>query len=212
MEKASATFSVRYVALSYDLAEEAILDVPSPRFWDIVYGFPVYRATPVEWTLLNGWWEHAKWMESEAEACYRDTMLRTHFHSLLLALDSQIAKMKPLPLQGDVNRQWKLVTDFFRLLARHCRETRDVQFYADKLCITSSYLYKLCQKVLRSSPKELIDREAVSEIKSYLTNTDLSVKKIAVEMHFEDDSYLCRYFRRQTGMSPIAYRNYVEAL
>ena len=212
MEEISATFSARYVSLSYDLAEEAILDVPSPHFWDIVYGFPVYQATPAEWTLLNGWWEHMQWMENTPEANYRDAMLKTHFHSFLLALDSKIARMTLLPLHGDVNRQWKLVTDFFKLLTKHCKETRDVQFYADRLCITTSYLYKLCQKVLQSSPKELIDKETVSEIKTYLTNTDLTVKKIAEEMHFEDDSYLCRYFRRQTGMSPIDYRNYVEHL
>ena len=64
MEEISATFSARYVSLSYDLAEEAILDVPSPHFWDIVYAFPVYQATPAEWTLLNGWWEHMQWMKT----------------------------------------------------------------------------------------------------------------------------------------------------
>lgn len=212
VERISSTFSVRFVSLSYDLAEEAILDVPSPHFWDMVYGFPVYQATAAEWALLNGWWEHMEWMENETEANYRDAMLKTHFHSLLLAVDSKIARMTLLPLQGDVNRQWKLVTDFFKMLTRHCKETRDVRFYADRLCITPSYLYKLCQKVLRSSPKVLIDKETVSLIKAYLTNTDLTVKKIAEEMHFEDDSYLCRYFRRQTGMSPSAYRNYVETL
>ena len=212
MERISETFSARYVSLSYDLAEEAILDIPSPHFWNILYEHPVYQTTPDEATLLNGWWEQMRWIETHTETNYRDALLRTHFHSFLLAMDSRIASLTLPPLQGDINRQWKLVTDFFRLLVVHCKESRDVQFYADKLCITISYLYKLCQKVLRSSPKELIDKEVVSEIKTYLANTDLSIKKIAEEMHFEDDSYLCRYFRRQTGLSPTDYRNNVKRL
>lgn len=56
------------------------------------------------------------------------------------------------------------------------------------------------------SPKELIDRQTVTEIKTYLVNTDMSVKHIASELNFEDVSYMCRYFRRQTGMSPMDYR------
>ena len=210
LEKTSADFRTRYVSLSYDLAAEGILDVPSPHFWDIVYNYPVYRATPEEWNLLNSWWEQMRWTDRETEGGYRDALQRTHFHTLLLAMDSRVAGLTLPPLQGDVNRQWRLVTDFFKLLTKHCCESRDVQFYADKLCITPSYLNKLCRKVLGASPKKLIDQETISEITSYLTNTDLSVKRIAEEMHFEDDSYLCRYFRRKTGMSPIDYRNNIS--
>lgn len=45
-----------------------------------------------------------------------------------------------------------------------------------------------------------------TEIKTYLVNTDLSIKSIATELNFEDASYMCRYFRRITKMSPIDYR------
>lgn len=212
MEKISESFSVRYVSLSYELTEEGIMDVPSPHFWETIYNFPVYHASQDEWSLLNSWWEQMSWAETETEANYRNAILKTHFHSLLLAMDSRVANMTLPPLNGDVNRQWRLVTDFFKLLIRHCHEKRAVAYYADRLCITTSYLNKLCRKVLHSSPKEMIDKETVSEIKSYLTNTDLSVKRIAEEMNFEDDSYLCRYFRRLTGMSPIDYRNCAEPL
>lgn len=61
-----------------------------------------------------------------------------------------------------------------------------------------------------SSPKQLIDKQTVSEIKSCLINTDMPIKAIATRLHFEDASYLCRYFRRQTGLSPEAYRNSVR--
>ena len=56
------------------------------------------------------------------------------------------------------------------------------------------------------SPKELIDRQTISEIKSYLVNTDMPVKAIASNLNFEDVSYMCRYFRRLTGTSPVEYR------
>lgn len=208
MERISASFSARFVSLSYAHMEEAVLDVPSPHFWDTLYKYPVYRTTSQEWRLLNGWWEQMYWIDHETETTYRDALLKIELHAFVLAMESKMSEKKLPPLPGDVNRQWRLVTDFFRLLDKHCVETRDVRFYADKLCITTSYLNKLCRKVLHASPKEMIDRLVVSEIKACLINTDWSVKRIAEELHFEDASYLCRYFRRLTGMSPIDYRNY----
>ena len=55
-------------------------------------------------------------------------------------------------------------------------------------------------------PKELIDKQTVTEIKSFLINTDMTVKSIASELHFDDVSYMCRYFRRLTWVSPTDYR------
>lgn len=212
MEKISASFSARFVSLSYAQATEAVSDIPSLHFWDILYEYPVYQTTIQEWKLLSGWWEQMYWIAKETEMTYRDSLLKIEFHALLLAMAGKMSERTLPPLLGDVNRQWRIVTDFFKLLNKHCVETRDVRFYADRLCITTSYLNKLCRKVLQVSPKEIIDKLVVSEIKACLTNTDWSVSRIAEELHFEDASYLCRYFRRLTGMSPINYRNYAVVL
>lgn len=44
-------------------------------------------------------------------------------------------------------------------------------------------------------------------IKNYLTYTDLSVKNIAAKLNFDDPSYMCRFFRKMTGVSPMEYKN-----
>ena len=129
---------------------------------------------------------------------YQEEILKNNIRNLLVATDIEIMD----------HAAWMLVNRFFRLLSSYCRETREVQFYADKLSITSTYLYKLCRKNFQLSPKELIDRQTVTEINTYLVNTDMSVKHIASELNFEDVSYMCRYFRRQTGMSPMDYRTF----
>lgn len=62
-----------------------------------------------------------------------------------------------------------------------CHEA--VAFYASSLSITTTYLYKLCRKHLQMSPKEVLDRQTVTEIKTCLVNTDVPIKVIAGEMH-----------------------------
>lgn len=44
------------------------------------------------------------------------------------------------------------------------------------------------------------------EIKHLLTSTDMTIKEIANMFHFDSTSYLGRYFRRHTGMTPSEFR------
>lgn len=207
INQSSADFSTRFVSLAYELTDDVTYCIPSTNFWDALYEYPVFRPSVREWELLSGWWSQMEWINREGYAPYRDELLKSSFYTLLLAIDGKISKQTNIALHSHTHRGWKIMTEFYKLLYLHCRETRDVQFYADKLCITTTYLYKLCRKILQSSPKEEIDKQTISEIKTYLANTDLSIKSIAGEMNFEDTSYMCRYFRRQTGMSPMDYRS-----
>lgn len=71
----------------------------------------------------------------------------------------------------------------FNLVALHCHEARDVKYYADKLAITTVYLYKICRGNLELSPKDVINKQVIMEMKSCLANTDMSVKDIASALH-----------------------------
>ena len=106
-----------------------------------------------------------------------------------------------------ISRSRTLIIRFLKLITQHFRTTRKVSFYAEQLCITTTYLYKLTHRRWNLSPKELIDQQTICEIKTLLSSTDMSVKEIAAMLHFEDTPYMCRYFRRRTGLSPTEYRN-----
>ena len=202
----SAAFSVRYVSFAYHLIEEAIYKPLSINFWNTIYSNPVFRPNERDFKLLVEWWYQMEWVNNIKDYDYQEEILKNNIRNLLVATDIEIMDHAGDSLRNSRGHAWMLVNRFFRLLSSYCRETRVVQFYADKLSITSTYLYKLCRKNFQLSPKELIDRQTVTEIKTYLVNTDMSVKHIASELNFEDVSYMCRYFRRQTGMSPMDYR------
>ncbi|MDR1089668.1 MAG: helix-turn-helix domain-containing protein [Prevotella sp.] len=100
---------------------------------------------------------------------------------------------------------------FLSLLDRHITEERSVTFYAKKLCITPRYLRKVIERTAAGeSPKELIDKRLVLEIKVMLQNPDLSIQEIADNLNFPDQSYLSRYFKLHTGTSPSMYRHQLK--
>ena len=206
VDSISAGFRVRYISVAYPLVEEAIYKPLSLRFWDMLYGNPVLHPDTEQSGLLSGWWSQMEWIDRLKDGSYKEEMLKNNIRNLLMAVDTVAYDDNEGILRSKRNHSWVLIMGFFKLLATHCHEERDVGFYADKLSVTTTYLYKLCRKYMLLSPKELIDRQTISKIKSYLVNTDMPVKAIASSLNFEDVSYMCRYFRRLTGTSPVEYR------
>ncbi|MCS6742246.1 helix-turn-helix transcriptional regulator, partial [Acinetobacter baumannii] len=74
------------------------------------------------------------------------------------------------------------------------------------LSITPFYLSQLTKQYFNDVPKTLINRQVILKIKALLTHTTLSVNEIAIKLHFDDPSYLCRYFKRETDCSLSGYR------
>ena len=52
----------------------------------------------------------------------------------------------------------------------------------------------------------------VVEAKRRLLHTELSVKQIGEELGFEDDAYFNRFFKRQVGVPPLAYRRQIREI
>lgn len=206
LDKISDSFSIRYISLAYPLLEEAIYKPLSVCFWDMIYGNPVLHPTGKFLNLLSGWWLQMKWIGNIKDNPCQEEMMKNNIRNLLMAIDTAAYNSETDKFHNKSDHSWRLVIRFFKLLSLHCREVRDVRFYADKLSITTTYLYKLCKKYMLLPPKELIDKQTVTEIKSFLINTDMTVKSITSELHFDDVSYMCRYFRRLTGVSPTDYR------
>ena len=102
--------------------------------------------------------------------------------------------------------RWRLKDRFIALVIESFREQRSVDYYADKLCVTTRHLSKTIQQTVGCTAKEWIDDYVILELKVTLHSTALSIQEIANQFNFPDQSYLGRYFKHHTGMSPTAYR------
>ncbi len=118
-------------------------------------------------------------------------------------------KMKRRGESGEdvfTSRKEDLFHKFTSLVFKYGRTHRDVSFYAEKLCVSTRYLGEVTQAISSESPKQFIDYFVISEIKLLLTFSEMTIQQMADYMHFPDQSYLGRYFKHHTGLSPHAYR------
>lgn len=96
--------------------------------------------------------------------------------------------------------------EFFRLVKTHTNN-REVAFYAGKLCITPKYLSIITKESTGTSAKELIDKFAITELKLRLKSTSTQLKEIAAQLNYPSEAFLCKYFKKHTGLTPSHYRN-----
>lgn len=95
---------------------------------------------------------------------------------------------------------------FYNLVLTECGNHREVRYYAEKLCISANYLAMLLHAHYGESPKQVISRQVILEIKYRLLHTDNNISAIARELHFPDTSYMCRYFKKEAHLSLTDYR------
>ena len=191
----------------YNLVEEPIYKVTTSGLWNFIYKCPVSPLNDRQLFQIRAWWQQISWVTNNVIDCYKLEVLKNNIHNLLMVINSELRLADNDISQIEDNRARMVVTNFLELVAKYHLDFRDVSFYADKLCISPSYLYKNTFKVLGVSPKTLIDRQVLAAIKNYLMNTDLTDKTIASHLNFKDSSYMCRFFRRMEGISPQEYRN-----
>lgn len=100
----------------------------------------------------------------------------------------------------------ELFRRFIMLVERHYKEHRSISSYADMMSITPKYLNNIVQGVTGHTAKTIIDHFVVLQLKAALRTGSRSLKEVAWEFHFSDQSFFCRYFKRHTGMSPQTFR------
>ena len=95
---------------------------------------------------------------------------------------------------------------FIELVERYHNKERSVSFYADKLCISSKYLSQIIKNVSGYSAPDIINKYVILEAQHLLRHSGLSVKEIADQLNFPNQSFFYKYFKAHTGCTPNAYR------
>lgn len=102
------------------------------------------------------------------------------------------------------------VTDLLRLIDNHYIVEHSPQFYAGELGISASRLNQISRQHLRRTVTQLAHDRLVLEARRDLGVTDRDVQAIGHRLGFDDPSYFTRFFRRETGLTPLEFRDAVK--
>lgn len=129
-------------------------------------------------------------------------MLRANLRTVLIYLSRlQQEQAVPVSTPGPT-----LLAQFTELIELHHTTRHHVAQYAELLHRSPSYLNARVRQLSGQPALAHIQARLILEAKRYLFHTRLSIAEISYALGFQDPSYFGRFFRRDVGLSPAAYR------
>jgi len=104
------------------------------------------------------------------------------------------------------NKAQKTLAQFQRLVQKHAASERNIGFYARRLQLTPHYLCALIKKTSGQTVMEWVNAEVISEAKDLLLSGELQTQEVARELNFPDHASFTKFFKRETGLTPQAFR------
>ena len=92
------------------------------------------------------------------------------------------------------------------LVQQHFRSRKPAGFYARELGISPTHLNRIVKTATGLTAHAYIGRKLIDEARRELVFTDLAAQEIGLRLGFADPAYFSRYFLRETGETPRAFR------
>ncbi|MGD9482058.1 AraC family transcriptional regulator [Streptomyces sp. TRM70308] len=126
--------------------------------------------------------------------------------ALLHVLVVRAARVTAPPPGPGAGRPRTLAEEFTALLTRVDPALWSVRRCADELGVSTGYLAEAVKTATGRTPGQLVRAARVHEAKRLLVRTELTVRQVAARVGVADPAYFCRFFRRETGLSPGDFR------
>ncbi len=129
---------------------------------------------------------------------------RSYFLNILAAILSKIIILKKKDmsiLKSDV-----LVHRFMSFMNINFLDKNLVEKFIETESISKINLARKIKQSTNYTLGHLIKEKIHLEAKKLLYSTNLSVKEITFQLQFEDESYFCKVFKQQEGISPNEFR------
>jgi len=166
---------------------------------------PVFNLKESEADVIKEYFSIIKKKTDETGHHFRRELVGTLIKSLIYDMSNVLYNIQRQNTQKQTRAE-SIFTDFIRLVEQNFRVERRVGWYAEQLCITPKYLSESVKAVSKRRPNEWIDNYVTLELRVLLKNSTMSIKEIAQEMHFPNQSFLGKFFKEHVGMSPKEYR------
>ena len=183
------------------LGAEADIGTLETAFWsDTTLGEPFGRMFATDYELL-------RMAVGQPDLIARHKMVTANLVHLLLSIFNAVGDTTTSSSGDNSKRSRQLLNHFFELVGENTPSgCRNITYYADKLCVSERYLFKVCKKETGKTPKDLINEFLIGQIKNALLTTEMTHQQIADQFGFPDQSAFGQFFKRQEGMSPSEFR------
>lgn len=203
----SRDFNGMGIIVSDDFFNEIVKDVHElSTLFLFTRANPVCHLTQQECDNIVDYFRMLKQKTDDLKHHFRRETVRSLLTTMIYDLSNIIFRMQTT-VDRRQTRGEAIFTQFLQLVELNFRHERRVSWYAKQLCISPKYLSEIIKQVSRRTPNDWIDNFVTLEIRVLLRNSTKSIKEIAQELNFPNQSFFGKFFKEHVGVSPSQYRN-----
>jgi len=200
----SDDFRVAFFSISKNITEDLLNYLRKyPPVFLLKPDFPSIILTDEEMEEAMSFFQLMWNVVEDVENDHRTETLKHLLCALLIKIHGYASKY--MNNTAPVSRKEEMIRQFFLLVSEHLKESKDVSFYANKLCVSPKYLSSLIKQIIGKPAKECIDYCVILESKLMLRSS-CTIQEISQELNFPNQSFFGKYFKKHTGVSPLHYR------
>ena len=169
---------------------------------------PILRMTPAEVSDIDSLIANL-YAEYRGDNAYRYSTLQAYLHILLVKFERMFTLKHETTY---INEAHKHTLRFRQLVDKHFLSEHTVQFYANALGLSATYLATIVKEVTGQTPGQIIRGALALEAKRLLAHDTQSAEQISNVLNFSDPSYFGRFFKREVGVSPKTFLNQIKEM
>jgi AraC-like DNA-binding protein len=170
----------------------------------------VFQITAQQYQEINSIFERMH-TEIKSDYTYKYDLLRNYVLELI-HYGQKLQPVKPSLLQ--INASTRIFSLFIELLERQfpienttqVLQLKTAKDFADTLRVHVNHLNKVLKETTGKTTTEIIASRLSQEAKILLKQTTWNISEIAYTLGFEEVAHFSNFFKKQTKLSPAAYR------
>lgn len=152
-------------------------------------------------------WRLCRELYEETSLGREDYEVAARSYLALIGIDvGRLATNRKQTGSNTLNTTDATVEELRRLIEANFRTERNIGYYAGKLAMTTDRLNDHVKRATGVTAGHLLRQRILTEAKRQLVFTRLTVGEIAYDLAFADPSHFGRFFKKQTGTTPQAFR------
>lgn len=171
------------------------------------YNNPIVKLTDKEIDILCKYFDLLSIEESE-NISNTSTLISSGIITSLIYRLSNIFDSKENNIISDNKSKSniRIFKEFLQLAIKEFRTHREITYYANALCVTPKYLSTIVKEVSKNKASKWIELLVITEAKSLLKYSDMTIQEIAYNLNFANPSFFGAYFKKYAGLTPGEYR------
>jgi AraC family transcriptional regulator, transcriptional activator of pobA len=128
-----------------------------------------------------------------------------HLIASIFGMFNHISQRSENSHPESTSHEREVFKQFIALVHKYSRQERNLNFYADQMCLSARYLGTLIHTASGDTAKTWIERSVIMEAKVMLRHSNMLTYEVAEALNFPNTAFFCKFFKRLTGQTPKEY-------